>query len=211
MKRPSFGNSIFINCPFDEEYQPLLEATIFCCVYAGLHPFLANVRLENGENRLDKIFGLIARSKYSIHDLSRCKSIVSGEFFRMNMPFECGLDFGLRKSGPGRLAKKKFLIFESNKYELKKSLSDIAGQDPEYHSGDYQLLIRKIRNFLKVEADLKIVGASKIISDYADYQAWLIEKKITEGHSEAEALNLPTQERIDEMQTWMNEGKPLVS
>jgi hypothetical protein len=129
----------------------------------------------------------------------------------MNMPFECGLDFSIRKSGPGRLAKKKFLIFESNKYELKKSLSDIAGQDPEYHSGDYQLLIRKIRNFLKVEADLKIVGASKIISDYADYQAWLIEKKITEGHSEAEALNLPTQERIDEMQTWMNEGKPLVS
>jgi hypothetical protein len=36
----------------------------------------------------------------------------------------------------------------------------------------------------------------------------MIEKKIHEGHSEKEALNLPTRERLDEMQRWNDLGRP---
>ena len=47
----------------------------------------------------------------------------------MNMPFEYGVDVGLRRSGFGNLGQKKFLIFEGKPNELKLALSDIAGQD----------------------------------------------------------------------------------
>jgi len=117
-----FDASVFINCPFDEEYAPLLEAAIFCVVYLGFVPRLASERLESGENRLDKIIEMIRGSRYSIHDLSRCKSAKAGDAFRMNMPFEFGIDVGLRRSGDKRLSLKKFLIFERDQYDLKKAL-----------------------------------------------------------------------------------------
>ncbi len=119
------------------------------------------------------------------------------------MPFECGLDFGLRNSNVGQLGKKKFLIFEQKKYDLKKLLSDIAGQDPEFHDDNFQILISKVRNFFSVERELALAGPSKIVADYISFQTWLIEKKIAKGHSEIEALNLPTKERIAEMQEWV--------
>lgn len=69
MPRTPFEGSVFVNSPFDDEYAPLLEAALFCVVYFGFTPRLANERLETGENRLDKIVEMIKCSKYSIHDL----------------------------------------------------------------------------------------------------------------------------------------------
>jgi hypothetical protein len=205
----SFDHTVFINCPFDEEYAPLLEAAIFCVVYFGFTPRLANERLEGGENRLDKIVGMIRGSKYSIHDLSRCRSKGIDEFFRMNMPFEFGMDLGFRRSGLHGLDEKKFLIFEQEPYDLKRSLSDVAGQDVEFHRGNYESVIRKVRDFFRVEANIAAPGTSRLISDYVTFQGWMTEKKIEEGHSEKDALNLPTRERIDEMTNWVEAGKPI--
>ncbi len=36
----------------------------------------------------------------------------------------------------------------------------------------------------------------------------MTEKKIYEGHSETDAVNLPTRERLDEMKVWIELGKP---
>jgi hypothetical protein len=199
---------VFVNCPFDGDYAPLLEAAIFCVVYFGFSPRLANERLEAGENRLDKIVNMIQSSKYSIHDLSRCKARGRAEFFRMNMPFEFGIDLGFRRSGQEKFADKKFLIFEEKPYDLKRSLSDIAGQDVEFHRCDYELVIKKVRDFFRVEADVSAPGPARIVSDYATFQGWMTEKKLHEGHSEKEAVNLPTRERLDEMKAWIVLGKP---
>ena len=89
----------------------MLEAMAFCLVDFGFFPRLANERLEAGENRLDKIVRMIKDSVYSIHDLSRCKSERADEFLRMNMPFEFGVDLGLRRSGSDIWANKKFFDF----------------------------------------------------------------------------------------------------
>jgi hypothetical protein len=205
---PNFSCNVFINCPFDKEYAPLLEAIAFCVVYFGLSPRLASESLEAGQNRLDKIVGLIKASKYSIHDLSRCKAINVGDSLRMNMPFELGLDLGHRRSGIQTAAQKKFLIFEQDPYDLKRSLSDIAGQDVEFHRNDWQIAIKKVRDFFRVEAAVNAPGPAKLVSDYLTFQGWMVEKKISEGHSEKEALSLPTQERLDEMKAWVGLGKP---
>ena len=202
--------SVFINCPFDEEFAPLLEAMIFCVVRAGLSPRLASERLEAGENRLEKILKLIAGCKYSIHDLSRSVSHKAGEPLRMNMPFELGLDMGRRRAPDKKTNDKKFIIFEREPYDLKKSLSDLAGQDVEFHRNDYQLVFKKLRDFLRVEANCDLPGATALRDEYDTFLGWMTEKKIFEGHTEDEALELPTQERLDETGLWNGSGRPVL-
>ena len=208
MPAVKFDDAVFVNCPFDVDYAPLLEAAMFCVVYFGFSPRLANERLEAGQNRLDKIVEMIRSSKYSIHDLSRCKAKEEAEYFRMNMPFEFGIDVGLRRSGKGRFKGKKFLIFEEGQYDLKRSLSDVAGQDVEFHNSNFEQVIRKVRNFFRVEAGVAAPGPSRLISDYVTFLGWMTEKKIHEGHSEEEAVNLPTRERLDEMTSWIELEMP---
>ena len=210
MNQSAFDRAVFVNCPFDDEYSSLLEAMVFCIVYFGLAPRLANERIETGENRLDKISEMIRSSKYSIHDLSRCKSRDVGEYYRMNMPFELGMDVGFRRSGIENLREKKFLIFEENQYDLKKAISDIAGQDVQYHNNDFETVIEKVRNFFRVEAEHAAPGPSRLISEYATFQGWMMEKKLYEGHSENEVLRLPTRERLDEMKCWKELDSPTI-
>ena len=209
MATSQFERSVFINCPFDEQYAHLLVPLTFCVVYFGFTPRLASEGLDAGENRLEKIIELIKGSMYSIHDLSRCKSLHNGEPFRMNMPFEFGLDMGLRHSGVEPFEGKKFLIFEEQRYDLKPSLSDIAGMDPQPHENDYQLIIKKVREFFHAEAGVRTVGPAKLASDYATFLGWMTEKKIHEGHSKKEALDLPTSERLEEMRSWVELGMPV--
>lgn len=203
-----YETDVFVNCPFDDEYAPLLEAMLFCIVYAGLNPRLATERLEAGENRLDKIYALAAGARYSIHDLSRCKSHAADEYARMNMPFELGLDLGIRRAAHDLPGQKKFLIFERQPYDLKRALSDLAGQDVAAHHDDYQDVVRKSRDFLKVEAERPLPGAARILADYETFQAWMFEKKLDEGHSEKDINRLPTSERLEEMRAWVTAGKP---
>lgn len=149
----------------------------FCLVRFGLSPRLANERLEAGENRLDKIVHMIKDSMCSVHDLSRCKSERAGGFFRMNMPFEFGVDLGLRRSGSDTWATKKFLIFEENPHDLKQAISDIAGLDVAFHRNNFERVIENVRHFFRVEVDPDVPGPSRLKSEYATFQGWLVEKK----------------------------------
>lgn len=203
-----YQKSVFINCPFDEEFGPLLEAMLFCIVRSGLIPRLASESLEAGQSRLEKILELIGLCRFSIHDLSRAVSKSANENFRMNMPFELGLDMGRRRAPDPETSDKKFLIFEKEPYELKRCLSDLNGVDVAFHREDYQLIIKKLRDFLRVEANCKLPGPTALEDEYAIFQGWMTEKKIHEGHTEKEALDLPTQERLDEMHSWMAQGRP---
>lgn len=208
MSVEDFDKNVFINCPIDDEFSPLLEAIVFCVVYAGLRPRLATERLESSESRLDKIIELISACSISVHDLSRCKSEKAGEFSRMNMPFELGLDLGFRCFLGCSVDEKKFIIFEKEQYDLKKTLSDLAGSDVEYHKNDTQLIVKKLRNFLKVEVGCELPGTTKLLGEYATFLGWMTENKISQGHTEKEALELPTQERLDEMFNWVALGRP---
>ncbi|MFZ4526061.1 MAG: hypothetical protein ACOYOE_11050 [Chlorobium sp.] len=90
----SFDRSVFVNVPYDNQFKSLLRPLLFCLVYGGMTPRLALERRDSGELRLNKIVKLIRNSKYAIHDLSRMQAREAGELFRLNMPFELGLDIG---------------------------------------------------------------------------------------------------------------------
>ena len=113
-----FHKNVFINCPFDDEYKPILEAILFCLIRLRFNPRIATERDDGGENRLDKIRELILCSKYSIHDLSRCIPSYLGEYSSGNMPFELGLDFGCRSFGGYPFDQKGILILEEKQYSF---------------------------------------------------------------------------------------------
>ena len=72
---------------------------------------------------MEKILELVASSKYSIHDLSRCQAREACEYYRLNMPFELGLDFGCRRFGAGRLARKVILVLEEERFRYQAAIS----------------------------------------------------------------------------------------
>jgi hypothetical protein len=141
-----FESNVFINCPFDKFYVPLLQPLLFTVLYFDLAPLIAETT-SSGQVRVDKIKKLIHRSKYSIHDISRSEVLQGKDLPRFNMPFEMGLDLGCQTYGKGKLGLKKCLILEKTKYHYLKVISDIAGQDIENHDDNPEELIRKVRNW----------------------------------------------------------------
>ena len=106
--------NVFINCPFDEEYNKMFEASIFTIRDCGFMPRCALESEDSGEPRINRIYKIIEDCRYGIHDISRTK--LSNDLPRFNMPFECGIDFGLKLSKPRKYRHKKCLILEKERY-----------------------------------------------------------------------------------------------
>ncbi len=206
---PPFDRSVFINCPFDDEFAPILQAIAFCVVYLGFHPRLAPENADNSEARLERIIDLVRGSQYGIHDLSRCKSAEAGEYSRMNMPFELGIDHACRRFGDGELASKSILILEENRYDYQKVLSDIAGWDIQAHGGDFEKAVRHVRNWLVAQAGAPGVGAARIRGKYSAFQEWYYERELAAGSSEDDIREYPTAELVQAMHEWMAAGQPV--
>jgi hypothetical protein len=206
---PDFDSSIFINCPFDKAFEPILQAMLFCIVYLNLRPRIARERANAAEVRIDKIVEMIEQSRYSIHDLSRAKAGQAGEFYRLNMPFELGVDHGCRRFRGKPWSDKKLLILADRQYNYQKALSDIAGSDIETHSNRFDIAIKKVRNWLVNEAGAPNVGAKRIIDKYTDFQEWYFEKHRAAGASDSDIKQYPTKEFLDGMIEWKALGEPV--
>lgn len=198
----NFEHNAFVNCPFDEEFEPILQAILFTVVRIGLRPRIASANTDSGESRLARILELIESSRYSIHDLSRFQAKQEGEIYRMNMPFELGLDIGCRRFGGSRLARKRTLVLEEEQYQYQKSLSDLAGYDVEAHEGNYGLAVRKVRNWFVGMNTASAVGATQILADYEDFQRWHIENQRAIGSSDDDMKDYSTAELLRSMFEW---------
>lgn len=160
---------VFINCPFDDEYLPLLRAAVFAVYRCGFCPVTALTEDNGLDNRIDKIFRIIERCRYGIHDISRTELAHANNFPRFNMPFELGVFYGARRFGNRLQKNKNALILERVKYTYQQYLSDINGVDTRAHNNEVKSLIRHIRNWLRTSSSrTTILSAPEIISEY-DY------------------------------------------
>ncbi len=141
-------NNVFINCPFDNEYFPLLKCLLFTVIYIGLDPKISETS-DSGQIRLDTIKNLMIVSKYSIHDLSRMEISKRTGLPRFNMPFECGIDFGLKLSNEKKYSEKKFLILDKDRFRYQSVISDISGNDIKSHNNDQEKIIQSVRDWFK--------------------------------------------------------------
>ena len=144
----AFESNVFINCPFDDDYKPMLKSIIFTVICCGYQPQLSENK-DSSENRLGNIQDLIEKSKYSIHDLSRMEAAKKGQLARFNMPFELGMDFGCKRYKGGEHTNKKCLILDKDRYRYQKALSDISGSDISGHNNSPETATRHVRNWLQ--------------------------------------------------------------
>lgn len=215
MQKPlNYSKNVFINCPFDDKYFELREVLVFTIIYFGFIPRLGLESSDSGEYRLEKIIALIEESQYSIHDLSRLQAETIGEISRLNMPFELGLDYGLRRFNTD-YSDKRSLILSTNPFDYRQAISDINGADIKNHDDDLVTMISCLRAWFSETVRLSGLNSSaKIASDYFTFQTELFDLKMhkyAKNHTstecekfakkEIEELTLP--EFIEEVKSWI--------
>lgn len=199
-----FDQNVFINCPFDGDYYPLLRPLLFTVIYLGLTPRISLERLDSGEPRVQKIISLIKESKYAIHDLSRITAKKKGEYYRLNMPFELGVDVGCRLFGGGKRFGKKCLVLEAEHYRYQAAISDLSNSDIAVHKNEPEEVVSAVRDWLNNEAQLTAAGPAKIWGAFNDFMADNYEELKARGFSDHNIKNLKVSELITCMQRWIN-------
>lgn len=166
VQRPPFDLAVFVNCPFDEPFKPLLDAILFAIHDCG---FAARTALEesgSGETRLDKLVRIVGECRFSIHDISRTEITQSSPLPRFNMPFECGLAIGaMRYQRPVRGGSPDFLLMAAEDFQDKRTLSDLAGQDAAYHGNDADRAIKAVRKFLASKGSQMLPAGAVVRGD----------------------------------------------
>ena len=170
-----YQRQVFINCPFDRNYLPMLRAIVFVLKACDYVPRCALEADSATEVRVEKILRIIRECGLSIHDISRTQPDRKSKLPRFNMPFELGLFLGAAKLGGAQQKKKGALILDVEPYRYQKFLSDIAGQDIRAHGNDPRLAIGAVRNWLNTHSQGHQVlpGKAALATHYLRFQKQL--------------------------------------
>jgi len=196
-----FEKNVFVNCPFDDEFRQILLGIVFTIIYFGYQPRLALERADSAESRIQKILELIEVSKFGIHDLSRIISTDKAEHYRMNMPFELGIDYGCQKLKGGKWSQKKILILEKERYRFQKAISDLSGSDIKKHDDEVDKAIIAVRDWFVTEELKRGDSGSRVWDSFNDFQAYLYDEVVErDGHASTDDVQIS--EVIHHMQNW---------
>lgn len=166
-----YKNNVFLNCPFDNDYNEIFNAIVFAVHSCGF--VLRCAKEENGNAaaiRILKIEKFIKESKYAIHDISRVTLDLVNNLPRFNMPLELGLWMGAAKFGQKEQKGKKFILLDSIQYRYQQFISDLSGQDPKYHENSADKAIEEVRKFLSDLTTEPVPTHDVIINEYKRFQ-----------------------------------------
>lgn len=174
MSDRSYDRSVFVNCPFDLAYRPMLRAIMFAVRDCGFTVRSALEVQDSSDIRFQKIVRIIRGSQYAIHDISRVQLDRVTRLPRFNMPLELGLFLGAREFGDPEQQAKCSLVLDQMPYRYQKFCSDLAGQDIEAHHNRPSRAIELVRNWLSGpagERGKRIPSGSVIAKRYEDFVA----------------------------------------
>jgi len=159
-------NAVFLNLPYDSDFEKLFIAYIVGLHCLGLRPRVT-LGLPGGKTRKDKIIELIEECAFSIHDLSRVELDRSAPATpRFNMPFELGLAVAIERYHP---KKPMWFVFETVQRRADKSLSDMKGSDHYIHDGTVEGVMRELSNaFTRTKANPTVPRMMEIFRTVAD-------------------------------------------
>ena len=169
-----YATNVFINCPFDVEFEPLFHAIVFAVIQCGYTVRCALEAADTGATRIDRIYRLIEECRFGVHDISRIEHDTVNNLPRFNMPFELGLFLGARRFGVRPHRDKHCLVLEAERYRYQKYLSDIAGQDIRQHDNEPAKAVGAVRDWLaasRPKSGKPLPGATAIMRHYSEFQA----------------------------------------
>ena len=201
----SFHKNVFVNCPFDDDYRPLLRPLLFTISYLGFKPRIALEELDSGTPRIQKIVGLIKLSRYAIHDLSRLQARKKGEYYRLNMPLELGIDVGCRLFGREQHSLKRCLILEEQRYRYQAALSDLSGSDIAVHGRSPEVLVTEVRNWLNSQAHMQAPGPTRVWTAFLEFMSDNYDALTERGFSKHDVEILPIYELIGCIDKWVSD------
>lgn len=137
---PYRTNGVFLNVPFDKEYEDSFVALIAAVAGMGLLP-ASVLEVPASRQRLERIFQHLGRCRYSIHDLSRVE-LSRGRYPRFNMPFEAGMATALALTS----RRHERFLFEARRYRLARTCSDLNGVDVKIHRARPSGMLRAVLN-----------------------------------------------------------------
>lgn len=147
------AKSVFINCPYDPAFQSTFDAIVFAVVCCGFMPRSA---LESGtvaESRIERILRAMFSSKYSIHDLSRCRGEGDENLARFNMPLELGMAMARRFTKARGGPQHDWLLLVPEGHSYAKFASDLGGYDPVQYDGGPEAVVPKVMVWLATRPD----------------------------------------------------------
>jgi hypothetical protein len=159
VSEPDPRKSVFINCPFDTQYEPLFDALLLAIVSCG---FIPRCAIESGDvavSRMERIFVALQSSAYSIHDLSRCQGEGEHLLARFNMPLELGIAMTRRRVQSNGGASHDWLVLVPNDAPYGRFISDLAGFDLKTYDGREETLVQRVMGWL-VTRDGAVAGVS---------------------------------------------------
>lgn len=134
--------TVFVNCPYDKDFEACFDAIVFTCVACGFAPRSAIDSGSWGTSRIERIVEALRACRYSIHDLSRCRGQGDSNLARFNMPLELGMAMIL--AHPDRRDHEWMALApEGAAYE--QYASDLSG---ERHDGDVWTVVRHVAGWL---------------------------------------------------------------
>ncbi|MFT5168278.1 MAG: hypothetical protein ACI8P3_003519 [Saprospiraceae bacterium] len=184
-----YHENVFINCPFDKKYKPLIESLVFILEFYGFNVQMS-ITTSSAHDRLLEITKKIENSRFTLHDLSRHKSAKKGEFARFNMPFELGIDFGCFQFKKNK-KDKVMAILDSEPNAYDQHLSDMSGRDILYHKNNSDILFEIIPIWLSRNTDKVYDSPKKLKGIYA---SWTVDYKRS---LKAKGWDLRTINRLD--------------
>jgi hypothetical protein len=151
----SRDRDVFINCPFDGEYQDFFQAIVFVVLRSGFRPRCALKTDDSSQNRFEKICQIIGECRYGIHDISRTELDHRSKLPRFNMPLELGIFFGAKRFGGKAQNKKRCIVLDRDKFRYQKFISDISGQDIHSHQATLSVLLAELAGWLRIESQIR--------------------------------------------------------
>jgi hypothetical protein len=196
------SDSVFINCPFDLQYQPLFEAVVFCVAACGFLPRCTLELADAGEVRIENIYRLIAQCNLSVHDISRTEATGAYHLPRFNMPLELGIFLGAKRFGRAR---KRCLILDRAPHRYVRFISDIRGQDIQAHENSRRRAIRRVRDWLRVARPHAVIpGGTRIWEKYEQFRR---ELPIVAEEAELDPTQLIFIDYLHVVTTWLERNR----
>lgn len=142
---------VFLNYPFDENFQSMADGLNFSVVAAGMIPVCARDLSVPDRPRLDMLIEAITHCQYSAHDFSRFTGEGIDNLARMNMPLEMG--FALCHAFTTQRHECRCAFFVPTKHDYQAFASDLSGLDPLCHENNDELLVNQMYEWLRQVVD----------------------------------------------------------